>query len=236
MYVSRFDREMVGVGMPALTDDADKAFRDKIADEMYQMTMRFTDKELFLMAYMSTVIQGFSWHYAMRVRDYCVTHRLAEFRHMSAQLKDMRAQYLRRLRGELKTIKADMVTAHAEGFMRLFEQDFTKLRFSLDNDIKRCYPKVTYQVMRTDAYMSRLMVRFYDVFQAEAGKAIRERMPCRDTIPDPMMQGLDAMMDGFAGHMRVKESVNVKTGLCVILNRLRVCEFNFDDDNEEGEP
>lgn len=48
----------------------------------------------------------------------------------------------------------------AQRFMTENANDFTVLWFSVNNEIKKRYPDLTHQPMRTDAYIARALIRF----------------------------------------------------------------------------
>ena len=135
-------------------------FKQQVKDETRQMLETFTWDENMMIAFVPLVISKIAWWYAEKVMKYCADHRISEVKKLGRTIKEVRTKYIDDLRKDLDFAHINNVERQAMQFVEEYKRDFQIFQLQVNAAIKREYPDMEYQDMRTDAWCGVMMVEF----------------------------------------------------------------------------
>ncbi len=167
----------------------------------------FTREERLRMAYIPVVVAESIWEYIGKVLDYCAANRIREVRDLSRKVKDLRGSYYAYLRGSIDSDHLNKARECAENFQATFVGDMAIMWFTINNELKKNYPNIAYDEMRTDALCAILLVRLLKSFSRDTDAEIQKRLGTEiASTLNPKLRYLDEIMDAYVGDYEINRT------------------------------
>ena len=201
-------------------------FKQQVKDETRQMLETFTWDENMMIAFVPLVISKIAWWYAEKVMKYCADHRISEVKKLGRTIKEVRTKYIDDLRKDLDFAHINNVERQAMQFVEEYKRDFQIFQLQVNAAIKREYPDMEYQDMRTDAWCGVMMVEFLKQHNRAMDKIIAEKMGASTSITNPCMVSLATLLDAYmpAG-FKIQDTRQIDLCLRVLANKVREIDF-----------
>ena len=189
----------------------------------------FTFEENMRIAFTPLVIAAIVWIYTDRARAYAVEHRLGgDSKKLTRCIKDIKDEYRKNLRTEMDLKHVQRIDDGAKGFMDNNANDFNILYYSVNNEIKRRYPDLTHQPMRTNAYIARALIHFLGVYNKSMNEMMRSRLKgVRGPVEEPYLKLLSEVLRALSGNIELGGE-NLKNCMLILNKNLRNIEYNID--------
>lgn len=205
-------------------------FKKKVKDETQIMFDTFTWDENMMIAFVPLVISHIAWLYAEKVMKYCADHRISEVKKLGRAIKEVHTKYIDDLRKDLDMAHINNVEKQTMQFVQECKWDFQIFNLQVNSAIKKEYPDMMYQDMRTDAWCGVLIIEFLKRHNREMDKIIAQKMGSSNSITNPRMNALSGLLDAYLpdGFM-LKDTKQIDLCLRVLANRIRQIDFQVVD-------
>ena len=133
---------------------------------------------------------------------------------MNEYKKDLNAPHMKR------------IFDSSEDFIEQCSIDLMLLWFSVNNDIKKNYPEIDYVDIRTDAYISLVVLDVLEEHNIRMDEMIRAKVgrstPYRNPLNDALRQGMEA----FIYPIEMERSQNVLNSMKIIHKNLSKIKYD----------
>lgn len=203
----------------------EEIFRQQIHADVQARLHKFTREENLLIAYAPLVITELSWRFAFKTVELAAHYRISELKKLSRTVKMMfekqRGQYLK----DLKPLHIKQIETQTDRFMQLSSSDLTILYFSINNELKKKFPDLSYLDLRTEACRAMVMLKFHKEHQRKMDALIKERMGYVNHYATPIHDALYDAMDAYADPATVDFSGHVATSMKILQKNIGQMDF-----------
>lgn len=199
----------------------------------YSMLATFTWEENMAMGFVPFVIAQMAWNYAEQAMRQCAEARLSEFRDLGRKVKALRQEYLDALRVSFDITQLRGIETNTGQFVNECQRDLTILWWSMNQYAKDQEPDMPHDMMRTDALIAVLMVRFLEKHYDRVNEIIHSKMGKRERVkPYPQMLRLgQLMMDYLPNGFKLESNANIDICERIFTKNLSKIEFELNDKN-----
>lgn len=197
----------------------------------YKMLASFTWEENMAMGFIPLVIAQMAWNYADRAMRQCAEARLSEFRDLGRKVKALRQEYIDELRVSLGINHIRGIGTNTSQFANECQRDLTILWWSMNQYVKDQEPDMPHDMMRTDAAVAVLMVRFLEKHYDRVNEFIHSKRGNADRVkPYPQMLRLgQLMMDYLPKGFKLESNANIDLCERIFNKNLSKIEFVVND-------
>lgn len=204
-------------------------FKKQVKSDVHTMLETFTWKENMMIAFVPLIISHIAWAYADKVLKCCAELRISETIKLSRAVKKIHQEYIESLKKDLDPLHIERIEKQSERFYKEYQNDFVILWYCINFEYKRRYPNDRLTAMRTDAYFSILMCRYFVEHNKRMDKLIESKMGFAQSIKNPYMDKLETCMDAYCGENTIKNTPNIDACMRVFQKNLDDIEFEVDD-------
>ena len=222
-----FDTIKEKAQLPPIFEEA--RFKKEIKSDVHTMLDLFSWKENMMIAFVPLIISHIAWVYADKVLKCCAELRISETIKLSRAVKKVRQEYIESLKKDLDPRHIERINKQTERFCEEYQNDFVILWYCINSEHKRRYPDDRLTAMRTDAYFSTLMCRYFVEHNKRMDKLIESKMGFAQSIKNPYMDKLETCMDAYCGENTIKNTPNIDACMRVFQKNLDDIEFEVDD-------
>lgn len=210
-------------------------FKELTRQDARNMLDTFTWDENMMIAFVPLIISKVAWVYAEKALRYCADHRISEFKKLGRQVKELRQKYLDVLRLDLDFTHIHRIESQTLQFMDECDYDLAILWYQVNQYIKSKAPDMPLDMMRTDAAVAVLMVRFMKAHNKRMDALIAAKMGESQSIDNPQMIALEKlMMQYFPADFKLETNANLDLCGKIFANNLSKIEFEVTDDKKPG--
>ena len=210
-------------------------FRQRIKDDTRKMLDTFTWDENMMIAFVPLIISKIAWVYAEQVAKYCADKRIQAVKKLTRTLKDVRQRYIDDLRQDLDAEHINSVETQALQFYDECAYDFKVLWLQVNQAIKREYPEIDHEEMRTDAVCGLTMVDFLVRHNRDMDKIIAKKMGASNSIIHPKMKALRSLLDAFLPTgFKLQDTRQIDLCVRILAKRIREIKFQVVDNTAEA--
>ena len=204
------------------------AFKKGISVETQKMLDTFTWEENMNIAFVPLIISYIAWAYADKVIAYCADHKISDTKKLSRVIKEVKQKYKYDLEKDLDHRHMKALDNETERFMGELSSEFAILWFSVNNEIKRVYPSLLYDEMRTDAMISMMMIKFLRQHNAKMDELVKRKMHVGScSIENPYMDALFSAMDAYFGECTLSYNKHMDTWVKIFQNHIKSIRFEL---------
>ena len=204
----------------------EEQFRKKVHDDTLNMLQTFTFRENMDIAFTPLIITEWAWHYAFETMKLAACYHIEETKKLSRTVKMLRQKYMEECK---KDLKSDHILKIIEESVRMREvmgKDLMILYFTVNNDLKRRWSELPYMDLRTNAYISVIMIQFLYEHNRRMDEIVESKMGSSKECKNPITDSLKTCMEAFVSPCKIEFSQNVKTSLAILKNNVNKIEWN----------
>lgn len=191
----------------------------------------FTWEENMMIAFVPLIISKVAWVYAEKALKYCADNRISEFKKLGRSIKELRQKYLDVLRLDLDFTHIHRIESQTLQFMDECNYHLTILWYQVNQYIKSHAPEMPHDIMRTDAAIAILMVRYLKAHNKRMDAIIAAKMGRSQSIDNPQMIALEKlMMQYFPADFKLETNANLDLCGKIFANNLSKIEFEVTND------
>lgn len=205
-------------------------FKELARRDAQTMLDTFTWEENMMIAFVPLIISKVAWVYAEKALKYCADNRISEFKKLGRSIKELRQKYLDVLRLDLDFTHIHRIESQTLQFMDECNYHLTILWYQVNQYIKSHAPEMPHDIMRTDAAIAVLMVRYLKAHDNKMNEIIKAKMGHSENITNPQMIDLEGLMKAYLPKGFVV-GTNYQLDLCakIFENSLAKIEFDITD-------
>ena len=209
----------------------ERQFKKLVADNTERMLDTFTWEENMMIAFVPLIISKVAWVYAEKALKYCADNRISEFKKLGRSIKELRQKYLDVLRLDLDFTHIHRIESQTLQFMDECNYHLTILWYQVNQYIKSHAPEMPHDIMRTDAAIAVLMVRYLKAHNKRMDAVIAAKMGRSQSIDNPQMIALEKlMMQYFPADFKLETNANLDLCGKIFANNLSKIEFEVTND------
>lgn len=209
--------------------NSEQDFQREVIINTKQLYNSFTFQEQMEIAFFPLVITEIAWRYAYKVLDEAAAHKINETVKLSRAVRELRKKYLDDLKIDLDSRHLSTLNRAVDEFLDNNAIEFTKLYFSVNNEVKRIDAEIKYKELRTYAYISLAMIDALRRHNKSMNDVIAERLSTntrmRSILVPARTSVLGDCMEAFLSPLRYVNILHVDTAIKIILNKIRMSEF-----------
>lgn len=209
--------------------NSEQDFQREVIINTKQLYNSFTFQEQMEIAFFPLVITEIAWRYAYKVLDEAAAHKINETVKLSRAVRELRKKYLDDLKIDLDSRHLNTLNRAVDEFLDNNAIEFTKLYFSVNNEVKRIDAEIKYKELRTYAYISLAMIDALRRHNKSMNDVIAERLSTntrmRSILVPARTSVLGDCMEAFLSPLRYVNILHVDTAIKIILNKIRMSEF-----------
>lgn len=206
---------------------SEEEFKKKCSEDTEKMLKTFTFEENMMIAFVPLIISHIAWRYAEKAMNYCRDRRIDEFKKPSREIHKLREEYLSDLSKDLDRKHLEEIFNETDRFLEEVSRDFTILYFSVNGEIKKLYPNIGHDEMRSNAYISVAMIQFLKAHNRRMDELIAEKMQRSASIENPIMRKLASYMTLYSGNIKLDNSQHLKACVNILQKNINKIQFNF---------
>lgn len=209
----------------------EEKFKKDVAADVVRLTRQFSTREQIDIAFVPLIFRHVAWTYAFRAVTKSAEYKVDSLKKISRRIRLLKDDYCREINRDLDVRHRLHIEQQTEQFMHAFAHDFTILWFSVSRELKRAYPALPYDDLRTCAILSMLFIRLHDEQGRRMNGLIASRLGVSTPyIRMPLIDELYRCMEAFAGlpsdGFRFDEP-DITMSLKIIENDLNKTEFEI---------
>lgn len=209
--------------------NSEQGFQREVVINTKQLYDSFTFQEQMEIAFFPLVITELAWRYAFKVLDEAAAHKINETVKLSRAIRELRKKYLEDLKIDLDSRHLNTHNRAVDEFLDKNAIEFTKLYFSVNNEVKRIDAEIKYKELRTYAYISLAMIDALRRHNKSMNEVIAMRLSSntrmRSILVPARTSVLGDCMEAFLSPLRYVNILHVDTAIKIILNKIRMSEF-----------
>ena len=206
-------------------------FKELARRDAKTMLDTFTLEENMMIAFVPLIISKVAWIYAEKALKYCADNRISEFKKLGRSIKELRQKYLDVLRLDLDFTHIHRIESQTLQFMDECNYHLTILWYQVNQYIKSNAPEMPRDMMRTDAAIAVLMVRYLKAHNKRMDAVIAAKMGRSQSIDNPQMIALEKlMMQYFPADFKLETNANLDLCGKIFANNLSKIEFEVTND------
>lgn len=222
-----FDTIKEKAQLPPIFEEA--RFKKEIKSDVHTMLDLFSWKENMMIAFVPLIISHIAWVYADKVLKCCAELRISETIKLSRAVKKVHQEYIESLKKDLDPRHIERINKQTERFCEEYQNDFVILWYCINSEHKRRYPDDRLTAIRTDAYFSILMCRYFVEHNKRMDKLIESKMGFAQSIKNPYMDKLETCMDAYCGEHTIQNTDNINACLRILEKNIKSINFEIDD-------
>lgn len=204
--------------IPGMTETQ---FKQKIHDDVKQISEAFTFEEHKQIAYTPLVLQHVAWDYAIRARRMAADLRISETKKLCRAVDEIHKQLLDTLAKDLDKKHRDRLLDAAKEWMTDTGNDQTILWLQVTQAYMTQRPEDGYRDLRVLAMCAILLAEWIFDYQEKIDVMVAERLHTELTpIPWPHLKGMVELMNGFIQDMTIERNQQIETCMRVMTNRM----------------
>lgn len=212
---------------PDLKALQEKAFKQSVAKDVEKSTKVFTFKESMNIALVPLIVIEVAWHYASIVLDNAAILKIEETKKLCRAMKFARKAYLVMCKKDLDYNHIKRLNIIKDDFIQKCASDLNVIWFSVSNELKKNYKTIEYiDEIRTNAYMSLLMMDVLDLHNKRMDKLIKEKMGHCNSYRNPFLNAMREGMRAFAFPADISTKNNVVLSMAIMQKNLAKIDYD----------
>lgn len=207
----------------------EKLFRERIKKDVQERLSKFTFAENMAIVFTPIIIAELAWHFALKAVDGAAKKRIDSTKKLCRTMRFVRETFLNEYKKDLDAPHLKRIYDSSDLFIQQCSMDLMLLWFSVNNDIKKNYPSLDYVDIRTDAYISLVVLDVLDEHNKRMDELITEKVGRSKTITNPLNDALRKGMEAFIYPINMKRSQNVINSMKIIHKNLSKIKFDVNN-------
>lgn len=204
----------------------EEQFKKQVHDDTLDMLKTFTFRENMDIAFTPLIITEWAWHYAFETMKLAAEYRIEVTKKLGRTVKMLRQNYLDTCKKDLDRNHLQKMIDEAERMRGIMAKDLLILYFSVNNDLKRGWSELAYLDLRTNAYISIVMIEFLYQHNQRMNKIIEEKMGSAQEYKNPITDSLKTCMEAYVSPCEIDFSQHVKTSMAILQKHINKIEWN----------
>lgn len=214
-----------GVIKPAMPIN-EVLFRDRIRKDVQERLSKFTFAENMAIAFTPIILAELAWSFALKAINGAAKERIDSTKKLCRSLRFVRETFLNEYKKDLDAPHLKRIFDSSENFIEQCSMDLMLLWFSVNNDIKKNYPDIDYVDIRTNAYISLVVLDVLDEHNKRMDELIKSKVGRSTPYRNPLNEALRQGMEAFIYPISMERSQNVLNSMKIIHNNLARIKYD----------
>jgi hypothetical protein len=227
-----FAKAVLPRGEQGAKDVHEAIFRAECARETMALAKSLTRDECLQATLTPLIIAEVAVYYAGRTVETARNMKLEQYKKTSRRVREVVTLYHEMMQRDLTARHVGEIADMATGFVAAHGSDFQVFWFTVNGELKRKYPKLPHDEVRTLACITSILVKCLERYNLDADALIEEKAGLSKlTILNPCIRSLEHVMHEYIGEgVNIDIRGNVELCMKIFNKNAKNITFNLPDE------